>query len=221
MQNALRRTRGAYRVRAGAFDPRDYVDEVAALEKEWVALGNGERWSAIVLEKNGKPKLPGYGPGSRLWALARTLGTDIRRVALARLGPGGWIKEHRDINGAVLAGMLRFHFPLITHEEVIFRIDGVDHHLPEGDIWFLDTSYRHAVRNASQVHRVHLIVDFDSRSEAARLLPAKDLRDYVHQVGYLAVCIGKALSLVGTPRVLLNRSRQAYHALVRRESATL
>lgn len=222
--NALRRNRGAYRVRAGAFDPRDYFDEVAALEKEWkewVSRGNGESWSAIVLENNGKPKLPGYGPDSRLWALARTLGTNIRRVALARLGPGGWVKEHRDINGAVLTGMLRFHFPLITHAEVIFRIDGVECHLAEGDIWFLDTSYRHSVRNASQVHRVHLIVDFDSNSEAAQLLPAKDLRDYVHQVGYLAACTGKALSLLGTPRVLLHRSRQAYHALVKRESATL
>jgi hypothetical protein len=221
MKNSVRHVRGAYRVRTGAFEPRDYLDELAALEKEWVALGNGERWSAIVLEKNGQPKLPGYGPHSRLWALARTLGKDIRRVALARLGPGGWIKEHRDINGAVLAGMLRFHFPLVTHEGVIFKVDGIEHHLPAGDIWYLDTSYRHAVRNESQVHRVHLIVDFDSNSEAAQLLPAKELRDYVHQAGYLAVCAGKALSLVGTPRVLFNRGRQAYRAIVKRESATL
>ena len=77
------------------------------------------------------------------------------------------------------------------------------------------------MRNASQVHRVHLIVDFDSSSKVAELLPAKDLRDYVHQVGYLAACVGKALSLVGTPRVLLTRGRQAYHALVKRQSATL
>jgi hypothetical protein len=212
--------RGAIRVHTGAFDPAEYLDELAAMEREWRDLGHGAGWSAIVLEKNGKSMLPGYGPDSKTYKLARMLGSDIRRVAVARLAAGGWIKEHRDINGAALTGMLRFHFPLVTSDEVVFEVDRVPLRLAAGEVWYLDTSYRHAVRNESNRDRVHLIVDFDNRSEAARLLPAKGFMDYVHQVAYLGACAGKMLSLVASPREMGLRARQAYRAFVKRETAT-
>jgi len=51
------------------------------------------------------------------------------------------------------------HIPIVTNEEVDFRLNGEQVILREGECWYLRLSDLHSVENNGQFDRVHLVID--------------------------------------------------------------
>jgi hypothetical protein len=81
------------------------------------------------------------------------------RVMLARMGPGGVIKPHRDANPAA-KWPHKIHVPLLTNEQVTFFIDGVGYHFAEGEAVEVSNMAVHAVENNGASDRIHLIFEY-------------------------------------------------------------
>lgn len=80
-------------------------------------------------------------------------------VRLLRLAPGSLIKEHRDPELCFEQGEVRLHFPLHTHEEVEFVVDGERVRMQEGECWYINANLPHRVSNPGPGERIHLVVD--------------------------------------------------------------
>ena len=83
----------------------------------------------------------------------------VIRIILTRLSPGTVIKPHRD-QGESLMRAHRYHVPITTNPLVDFFIGDRPFHFGVGEIWEINNRARHAVRNASDRGRVHLILDY-------------------------------------------------------------
>jgi hypothetical protein len=81
------------------------------------------------------------------------------RVMLARMAPGGEIKPHCDANPAA-KWPHKIHVPLQTNDQVTFYIDGIGYHLPEGEAVEVNNMGVHAVQNAGDADRIHLIFEY-------------------------------------------------------------
>lgn len=88
------------------------------------------------------------------------------RVMLARMPAGGVIKPHRDANPAA-KWPHKIHVPLMTNEGVVFTIDGVHYHLPEGEAVEVDNMAVHAVENRGAEDRIHLIFEYYDADQPA------------------------------------------------------
>ncbi|KAB8188558.1 aspartyl beta-hydroxylase [Lysobacter maris] len=84
---------------------------------------------------------------------------DFPRVMLARMAPGGVIKPHRDANPAA-KWPHKIHVPLLTHERVVFYVDGIGYHFAEGEAVEVNNMGVHAVQNAGDGDRIHLIFEY-------------------------------------------------------------
>ena len=93
--------------------------------------------------------------GGRLRAFA----SPLLAVRFLRLGPGGRIKEHADLNLGFEDGEVRIHVPVTTDAEVAFYLDGRRIDMGAGEAWYLDLNLRHSVVNRGSTERVHLVID--------------------------------------------------------------
>ena len=83
----------------------------------------------------------------------------IRKAMFAKLRAGGVISGH--VDAAVAIRMVhRIHVPIITHPDVHFYIGEIDHHFHEGQVFEVDNTRYHSVKNDSPLDRVHLIIDY-------------------------------------------------------------
>ncbi len=83
----------------------------------------------------------------------------LHAVRLMRLTPGSVIKEHHDNDLSFEQGMVRIHIPVVTNEDVDFRLNGVRCVMPAGSAWYLRLSDPHSVANRGAADRVHLVID--------------------------------------------------------------
>ena len=83
----------------------------------------------------------------------------LRTVRLMRLTPGSVIKEHEDNQLSFEDGMVRLHVPVVTNDDVDFRLNGTRVNLAAGSCWYLRLSDPHSVANRGSADRVHLVVD--------------------------------------------------------------
>ena len=81
------------------------------------------------------------------------------RIILTRLSPRTVIKHHRD-QGESLMRAHRYHVPITTNPLVDFFLGDQPFHFDAGEVWEINNRARHAVRNASNEGRVHLILDY-------------------------------------------------------------
>ena len=81
------------------------------------------------------------------------------RVMLARMAPDGVIKPHQDANLAA-KWPHKIHVPIQTNDGVTFYIDGVGHILPAGEAVEVNNMAMHAVTNAGDTDRIHLIFEY-------------------------------------------------------------
>ncbi|NOT87203.1 MAG: aspartyl beta-hydroxylase [Lysobacter sp.] len=88
------------------------------------------------------------------------------RVMFARMAPGGEIKPHRDANAAA-KWPHKIHVPLLTNDKVTFFVDNVGYHLPEGEAAEVNNMGVHAVKNAGDSDRIHLIFEYFDADEPA------------------------------------------------------
>lgn len=84
------------------------------------------------------------------------------RVLVARLSPHSEIKPHVD-KGYSLINCNRVHIPLFTNDKVAFSVGGELRTLKEGEVWEINNADVHAVTNASETARIHLIIDWTPR----------------------------------------------------------
>lgn len=83
----------------------------------------------------------------------------LQAVRLMRLAPGSVIKEHRDHDLRFEDGTVRIHIPVVTNEDVDFRLNGVRCPMAAGTSWYLRLSDPHSVANRGPTDRVHLVID--------------------------------------------------------------
>lgn len=83
----------------------------------------------------------------------------LHAVRLMRLTPGSVIKEHHDNDLSFEQGMVRIHIPVVTNENVDFRLNGVRCAMPAGSAWYLRLSDPHSVANRGTADRAHLVID--------------------------------------------------------------
>lgn len=90
-----------------------------------------------------------YGPG-------RICGFQI-----ASMPGGAIIYPHTDL-GLIFAFSHRIHIPLITNQNVIFRLDGRDFYFPSGYAYEINNLVEHSVsnNNCSSFYRKHIIIDY-------------------------------------------------------------
>ena len=93
------------------------------------------------------------------------------KVQYAELPPGKTIEPHRD--GGILAEIHRLHVPLITHSGVKFFIENEQFFLEEGHLYELNNVKSHAVRNTSNVMRIHLLIDMIPKEKSDVLYHSK------------------------------------------------
>jgi hypothetical protein len=84
---------------------------------------------------------------------------EFPRVMLARMAPGGVILPHRDANPAA-KWPHKIHVPLLTNDKVTFFVDGVGYHFPVGEAVEVSNMAVHAVENAGDTDRIHLIFEY-------------------------------------------------------------
>ena len=95
----------------------------------------------------------------RIRELMHSLPFTPKGVRLLRLSPGSHIKEHRDHDLAFEQGEVRLHFPVLTHPDVVFVVDGERVPMKAGECWYINANLTHSVSNPGPVERIHLVVD--------------------------------------------------------------
>lgn len=80
-------------------------------------------------------------------------------VRLMKLAAGARIKEHTDHDLELEKGTVRLHIPVVTNEDVDFRLNGSRIVMNEGECWYLRLSDPHSVENNGQSDQVHLVID--------------------------------------------------------------
>ncbi len=98
------------------------------------------------------------------------------RIILAQLPPGEKIKAHID-PGWPYSVQRRFHWAITTNEAATLRIDGIDYHLEESELWEIDNKKVHSAENCGPTPRVHLIADFVSADLAKTQYPDEHMID--------------------------------------------
>lgn len=89
--------------------------------------------------------------------------SQLGRVILTKLHPGGFIDQHID-EGAYADHYERFHVPLTSEAGNHFTVlapSGVieDVHMKPGELWCFNHKRMHSVVNRSDEERIHLIID--------------------------------------------------------------
>lgn len=82
----------------------------------------------------------------------------VGQCILTSLDSGAEIPYHVD-KGEYLVVSKRHHIPIITSDKVFFFIDNDLSVMDEGECWEIRNTRPHRVINASDIDRVHLIVD--------------------------------------------------------------
>jgi hypothetical protein len=115
--------------------------------------------------------------------------TDAELLVFYYLEPEASIHPHRDLSGSGLNNRLRFHIPIITNPKVDFQVDGEKIVMVPGDMWCLDTSYKHAVANNGDESRVHIVVECWVTDSIKSRIP-NNLATKMHNVAFILIIVG-------------------------------
>jgi hypothetical protein len=113
-----------------------------------------------------------------LGEVIKSFETEIHRARLMNLKPGTNISEHRDYGQqrySLERGFIRVHIPIRTHERVYFCINRRALPMKAGEAWYTNVCEPHAVRNDSDVHRVHLVLDMRVNEWVRSLFPSQGM----------------------------------------------
>lgn len=89
----------------------------------------------------------------------QTFKCPLLSVRLLKLAAGAQVHEHKDRDLCYEEGLVRFHIPVITNNEVEFYLAKERMHLDEGECWYMNFNLPHALHNKSNIDRIHLVVD--------------------------------------------------------------
>jgi len=92
-------------------------------------------------------------------SVLNSLKTEKFSVRYLRLTPGSEIKAHKDHDMIFWDGYIRLHIPIITNDDVAFKLGDEILKMKPGELWFADFSQTHSVINRGKTDRVHLVID--------------------------------------------------------------
>ena len=159
------------------FDPADpqFIIKPGEMSKAW-KQENPHRLTSTCAPTPAAKALP------TVWELAQSIPGKLERVRLMRLrASNGELTRHADITdrdaGTANGRIARFHIPLQTAPGCLFsgwELSGnqVQLHFPAGSLFYLDIRKPHAVKNTSQVNRIHLVVDVACNAQTREPLNA-------------------------------------------------
>lgn len=174
------------------FDPAALQSEVTALPNDfWLAHPSGLPGNSAVplVSVNGEMNHAFDGAMKATEALTSSpylsqvvssFNEVVARSRLMRLDPGAEVAEHVDFNYHWVS-RVRIHVPIVTDPSVVFYCGSESVHMRPGESWLFDSWRRHRVVNASNVRRVHLVIDLAGSSRfwqtvrQAETMPAKDV----------------------------------------------
>lgn len=84
--------------------------------------------------------------------------TQLGRVLIVKLKPGGVIDSHED-TGRYAKAYSRFHLVLKSEPGNTFTCDGETVHMQTGELWWFNHRGEHSLINDSDSDRIHLIFD--------------------------------------------------------------
>ncbi len=84
--------------------------------------------------------------------------TQLGRVLIVKLKPGGLIDPHED-TGRYAKAYSRFHLVLKSNFGNTFSCDDETVHMQTGELWWFNHRGQHSLRNDSDSDRIHLIFD--------------------------------------------------------------
>ena len=102
------------------------------------------------------------------------------RIRFMNLAPGGGeLERHTDQvdpdSGVNDGKLMRFHFPIVTNNDVIFNqwdwdARLVEKHMQVGECWYIDVRKPHRAINSGTEMRTHLVVDIEANDEVRALI---------------------------------------------------
>lgn len=157
------------------FDPSDpgFIIKPAEMSKGW-KQENPERLKSSCAPTPAAAALP------TIWQLANSIPGKLERVRLMRLrASNGELTRHADITdrdaGTANGRVARLHIPLQTADGCLFsgwECSGRRRqiHFPAGSLFYLDIRKPHAVKNTSQIDRIHLVIDVICNEQTRELI---------------------------------------------------
>ena len=131
------------------------------------------------------------------------------------LEPGAVLHPHRDLTGASMNDRIRFHIPIVTNDNVEFVVNGEKIRMATGDLWCLDTSYTHSVRNDGDRTRVHLIAECAISPEVRKVLPC-GVSAKLHNAHYTAILAVRFMKSVAINAVFDRANFRGQMGMIRR-----
>jgi len=83
----------------------------------------------------------------------------LTSIEIAKLPAGAEVARHID-KGYSLESNPRIHLVLQTNNDVIFTVDGEDKNMKVGELWEINNTKKHSVRNKGNIDRIHMIIDY-------------------------------------------------------------
>jgi len=113
--------------------------------------------------------------------ILKKLPCEFERVRFMRLEAGKIIGKHTDKIDKQIGfddgDIIRIHIPIRTNNNVVFTLyentkdkDGTEYNLETGHYYYCDVTKAHAVRNTSDIDRIHLVADCYSNEKMRALL---------------------------------------------------
>ena len=126
-------------------------------------------------------KLHEATPLNPVFKILENLPCDFERVRFMKLEAGKIIGKHSDKIDKQIGfddgQIVRIHVPIRTNENVVFTLyenardkTGNEYNLKTGHYYYTDVTKPHAVRNESDVDRIHLVVDCYSNDTLRTLI---------------------------------------------------
>ena len=145
--------------------PNKFIDAVGSLDYDYMSdLGDptvtGQmppRRERKVTEKDFNkivPELVGTYLGDLLAQLIEQF--DIGRTRLMLLKPKTCLTWHKD-------STYRMHIPIITNEGCIMVWDNCTVHMPEGSLYWVNTTFPHTAFNGTFKDRIHLVSTIETK----------------------------------------------------------
>ena len=113
--------------------------------------------------------------------MLKKLPCEFERIRFMRLEAGKVIGKHTDKIDKDIGfddgDIIRIHMPIRTNDNVVFTLyentkdkDGTEYNLKTGHYYYTDVTKAHAVRNTSNIDRIHLVADCYSNEKMRALL---------------------------------------------------
>ncbi len=132
----------------------------------------------------------------------------VTGIRYFNLAPNSTLHRHRDMHGNLLFGISRLHVPIKTNPQAIFEVQRIPYHLGLNEIWCLDTSGLHALRNDGGENRIHIVIDVRRTPQTDRYFPRWTVATVLHMAGFLGIISWKvARDLVARPGSVAARIR--------------